>query len=64
MKVRIPAKNMPKANKSCGLVVCLDPKTGLVKLAVDGNCPPGWARKVKSSIAKDGLLWVDRAEDL
>lgn len=64
MKVKIPVKDMPKSHKSCGLVVCIDPKTNLVKLSPDGNCPPGWAKRLKASIAKDGILWVDRAEDL
>lgn len=47
MQVKVKNLVMKQAKgKDCTLVWCIDPKTKMVKLAVEGKCPKGYRRRV------------------
>lgn len=61
MKVRLTKKNVRgkstgKGKGSCGLILCIDPKTGAVQLEAEGKCPKGYIRKINEGFRKGVIL--------
>lgn len=57
MSAKEQAAAIKKTNgKTCALIVCIDERTGMLKILKGDRCPKGYMRKVDSAVQK-GIMF-------